>query len=57
MNEIKRTDSEVDKVLNACGDASDRGVSRFPGMTYEDGVRAGIDWLTGFTDDHPLEED
>ena len=28
-----------------------------PGMTYEEGVKAGIEWVLGQTDDHPLEDE
>ena len=51
----KPSQSEIDDVLDKCLDQEDEGGSRFPGMTYEQGVKAGIDWLT---DDgaHPLED-
>jgi len=45
-----RTQKEVDAVVDKCisGD-------RFPGMTYEEGVRNALDWLTGEIDDSPFE--
>jgi hypothetical protein len=30
--------------------------SKYPGMTYEEGVRAALEWVTGDVDDHPMEE-
>jgi len=36
---------EIDTVLNQCAEAFDRGGSKYPGMTYEQGVEAAIRWL------------
>ena len=49
---IKRTQSEIDEVMNWAGEAFDEG-SRFPGMSYEEGIMAAIDWLMGHTEDRP----
>jgi len=35
---------------------SDSTGSNFSGMSYEQGVLAAIDWLTGETTDNPLED-
>jgi hypothetical protein len=43
----KRTQKEIDDVLNWCDDTVETGRSHFPGMTYEEGVQAAIDWLQG----------
>ena len=40
------TQSEIDDVLNQCADAIDDG-SRWPGMSYEQGVEAAIRWMLG----------
>jgi hypothetical protein len=32
------------------------GESRYPGMTYEDGVREALDWLFGRTEDSPADD-
>jgi hypothetical protein len=53
---IERTDEEIDGVLNAAADAADSGTSRWPGQTYEDGVAAGIQWITGSADDNPMDD-
>lgn len=55
MYQVKRADAEIDDLLNKCLDAEDEGASKYPGMTYEQGVRAAIEWLTGNAG-HPLEE-
>ena len=36
------TDEEIEEVIQWCGEKS-----HFPGMTYEEGVRAAIDWMLG----------
>jgi len=43
----KPTAKEIDEVLNWCSEAEEEGISNYPGMTYEQGVKAGIDWLQG----------
>lgn len=43
MYNITRTDDEING-------------SRWPGMSYEQGVEAGIQWLVGDTDDNPMED-
>lgn len=48
MSVIKRTDAEIDRVLDWTNETP-----HFPGMTYEDGVRAAIDWLLGWSNDAP----
>jgi hypothetical protein len=52
-----RTNEEIDDVLNRCNEKVDEGGSRFFGMTYEQGIVAGIDWLLGNTDDHPYDDE
>lgn len=53
---LARTDAEIDGVLNLVGDQIDQGTTKFPGMTYEDGLRTGIDWITGLYDDNPMDD-
>jgi len=52
---IVRTENEVDEIRNEACEGMDSG-SKYPGMTYEDGIDAIIRWLLGETDDHPFEE-
>jgi len=49
---IKRTQKEIDEVMNWASEGIDEG-SKFHGMSYEEGIRDAIDWITGFTDDRP----
>ena len=52
MFEVKRTDKEIYDVFDICAEAEAEG-SKFFGMTYEQGVEAGIRWVTkeGYEDD------
>ena len=54
---IERTRSEIDEQLNACVDSIDEGRSKYPGMTYEQGVDAALRWVAGDTDDAPMEDE
>lgn len=57
MYRLVQSDTEIDDVLNTCADAEDEGKSQYPGMTYEQGVRVGIEWLLGMTDEAPFDGD
>lgn len=54
---IKRTNTEIDNLLNSAAQWEERGGSAVPGMTYEQGVAYGIRWLVGDIQGHPIEED
>lgn len=56
MYNITREDDEINEVLNKACESEDNGRSQWPGMTYEQGVKAAIDWITGATDDNPMED-
>ena len=54
---IVRTDEEINALLNECSEAEEFGKTKFRGMTYEQGIKAAIEWLTDLeVDDNPLEE-
>jgi hypothetical protein len=44
-NEVYPTDAEINDVLNECNDNIDSGKRKYPGMSYEDGVKAALEWL------------
>ncbi len=50
--EIKRSEQEVDEVLNFAAEALDEG-SKYPGMSYEEGIQNALLWLLGELDDRP----
>ena len=52
--EIVRKDQDIDNILKHCSDAENEDETKFPEMTYEQGVKAGIRWITGETDYNPI---
>lgn len=57
MFESERTEEEVDHQRDLAIEAVASGGSRWPGMTYEQGVEATLSWLVGDRDETPMEED
>lgn len=55
--EVTPSDEQIDAVLNDTAAAIDEGVMRYPGMSYEQGVRDAIMWVVGETDEVPYEPD
>lgn len=51
--EIKRTDDQIDEVLNLACEREAQGGSAYPGMTFEQGVAQGIEWACGLGDNEP----
>lgn len=56
MAEIVRTEDEIDAQAEKAWAQVREGGSRWPGMTYEQGVANAIEWLTGDNDDPPMED-
>jgi hypothetical protein len=54
---VARTDDEVDAQLNLAMESANSGRSRWPGMSYEQGVDAAIRWLIGDVEDPPMEDE
>ena len=44
--EIKRSQEEIDQVLNEAQKITEAGPSKFSGLKYEDGLVAMYEWLT-----------
>ena len=53
---IIRTEQEIFELLDQCNDAVNISTSVYPGMSYEQGVKAAIEWIIGDTDEHPINE-
>jgi hypothetical protein len=51
--EIKRSDAEIDAVLNIAHDQEDQGGTAYSGMSFEMGVAQGIEWACGLGGDEP----
>lgn len=54
MYRLKRTNTEIDDLLNTANRWEELGGSSVPGMSYEQGVKAAIDWVLGDCDDLPI---
>ena len=53
---VTRTEEEVNEVIDKTAAQDNEGGSRWPGMTYEQGVRNALDWILGNNDDNPMED-
>ncbi len=53
---MNRTEDEINDVLNRCIESEETGESQWPGMTYEQGVKAALEWVQGYGE-HPLEDE
>ena len=52
---MRPTDEEIDNVLNQCVESEEEGASRWPGMTFAQGVKAALEWMQGYGP-NPLED-
>lgn len=48
------TEKEINKLIGDLDESLASGKSKYPGMTYEQGIRDAIDWIQG-NGDRPLE--
>ena len=53
---IVRTEDEINEQRNLAIEGVDSG-SKWPGMSYEQGVEAALAWLLGDSDDAPMSGD
>lgn len=51
---IEVTEEEIDNVVDKCTEQRAKGGSKWHGMTYEEGVLAALDWVTGNSEDNPI---
>ena len=51
-----RTEREIDDSINTAYELKDEVGSKWPGMSYEDGVIAALEWIKGDRDEAPFEE-
>ncbi len=56
MRQIKRSEAEIDEALNLAAESIEHGKSKWPGMTYEQGIEDALLWLFGETEDHPMKD-
>lgn len=51
-----RDEKAIENQIDLAAKAKDEGGKYF-GMSYEEGVQAALEWVTGVTDELPMEED
>lgn len=49
---IFRNKKEIEELLEWAAEGINNG-SKYPGMSYEEGIRDALDWVTGFSDTRP----
>ena len=47
---------EIEEQIEIATDCEIKGRSKFPGMTYEQGVRNALEWVLGYSDSTPMED-
>ena len=52
--EVVRTEKEIAEIYDKCIESENQNESRYPGMTYEQGIKDCLDWLEGGY--YPFEE-
>ncbi len=54
--ETKRTEAEINELANQAQDKLDEGVTKFFGMSYEDGIVAVLQWLRNVDETFPMDD-
>ena len=52
---VYRSEEDIDEQINLAAERVGQG-SRWPGMSYEQGVDSALRWVTGEIDDAPMED-
>ena len=52
---MKPTEAEMHEQIDAANEAIENG-SKYPGMSYEDGVKASLEWAMGETTEKPMKQ-
>lgn len=55
MANKRPTDDEIGEEINLAVKKQDEGGSNWPGMSYEDGVQAALDWVLDADKERPME--
>jgi hypothetical protein len=57
MSSKRKTVEEMDAVVNEVSEQIHAGGSKFPGMSYEEGVEAALRWVLWDDSPNPMEEE
>ena len=55
MSRAAPNDHQMREVWGDCLQAEEEGSSKYPGMSYEQGIKAALEWVLG-EGPHPLED-
>lgn len=50
---IVPSENDINQLLNRCAESEESGISEYPGMSYEQGIQAAIEYLQG--GDYPFD--
>jgi len=50
-----RTDEEIQDVIDKASKLTSKGKSKFPGMSYEEGIRDALEWVLNDDAENPLD--
>lgn len=53
MKDIKEIEAACERAADMQNKSRDKGVSKYRGMTYEDGLRDALDWVCDNVDEDP----
>ena len=53
---IIRSEQEIWDLLSQCAEVEETGSSNYPSMSYEQGIKAAIEWIIGDIKDHPIND-
>ena len=53
---IVRSEREIWDLLSQCAEVEETGASNYPGMSYEQGIKAAIEWIIGDVKDNPIND-
>jgi len=51
-----RDEKEAHELIDKISETQETSGSNFPGMSYEEGIKGVIDWLSGNTDSNPMDD-
>lgn len=52
---VVRSHKEINDLFDECMGSIKNSNSKYPGMSYEEGIKNAILWLCGDTDDNPMD--
>lgn len=50
-------EGRIEEELNRVLEMGDAGKNKWPGMTYVEGVRNALEWVLGYMDEAPMDDE